>query len=75
MTSFFIKPINFQYKLIFSQFCQIWYYHIFAIAFAICVSLGIHKHEKVQKIKIKNHTYKENSFCSVGIDLMKDICK
>lgn len=46
-----------------------------AIAFAVCISLGIYQHEKVQKIKVKNHGYKEKSFCRVGIDLIKDLCK
>lgn len=46
-----------------------------SIAFAICISLGIYQHEKVQKIKIKKHGYKAKSFCRVGIDLIKDLCK
>jgi hypothetical protein len=48
---------------------------VVCIAFAVCVSLGIHQHEKVQKIKIKKHGYKERSFCRVGIDLIKDLCR
>ncbi len=46
-----------------------------SIAFAICISLGIYQHEKVQKIKIKKHGYKAKSFCRAGIDLMRDLCK
>jgi hypothetical protein len=46
-----------------------------SIAFAMCSSLGIYKHEKVQKIKIKKHGYKEKSFCRVGIDWIRDILK
>jgi hypothetical protein len=46
-----------------------------SIAFVICNSLGIYQHEKVQKIKIKNHGYKEKSFCRAGIDWIKDLCK
>jgi hypothetical protein len=48
---------------------------VVCIAFAVCVSLGIHQHEKVQKIKIKKHGYKANSFCRVGIDLIKELCR
>jgi Transposase DDE domain len=46
-----------------------------SIAFAISISLGIYQHEKVQKIKTKNHGYKEKSFCRAGIDWVKDLCK
>jgi hypothetical protein len=46
-----------------------------SIAFAFCISLGVYKHEKVQKIKIKKHGYKEKSFCRVGIDWIKDLTK
>jgi Transposase DDE domain len=46
-----------------------------SIAFAFCINLGIHKHEKIQKIKTKKHGYKENSFCRVGIDWLKDLMK
>ena len=46
-----------------------------SIAFAVCISLGIYRHEKVQKIKTKKHGYKEKSFCRVGIDWIKDIVK
>jgi transposase len=48
---------------------------IVCIAFAVCISFGIYQHEKVQKIKIKKHGYKERSFCRVGIDLIKDLCR
>lgn len=46
-----------------------------AIAYSICVSVGVINHEKVQKIKIKKHGYKSKSFCRAGIDFIKDICK
>ena len=46
-----------------------------AIAFVMCNSLGIYKHEKVQKIKIKKHGYKAKSFCRTGIDWIRKICK
>ncbi len=46
-----------------------------SIAFAVCTSLGIYQNEKVQKIKVKKHVYKEKSFCRTGIDLIKDLCK
>ena len=43
---------------------------IVSIAFAICTSLGIYQNEKVQKIKVKKHGYKEKSFCRTGIDFI-----
>jgi len=46
-----------------------------SIAFAMCISLGIYRHEKVQKIKVKKHGYKEKSFCRAGIDWIKDTLK
>ena len=46
-----------------------------SLAYAFCVSLGIHQHEKVQKIKVKKHGYKEKSFCRVGIELIQDLTK
>ena len=46
-----------------------------SIAFAICNSLGIYHHQKVQKIEVKNHGYKAKSFCRTGIDLLRDMLK
>lgn len=48
---------------------------IVSIAFAICISLGIYQHEKVQKIKLKKHGYKSKSFCRIGIDTIRDLIK
>lgn len=44
-----------------------------SIAYAFCVSLGIYKDRKIQKIKIKNHGYKTNSFFRVGKNLIVDL--
>lgn len=44
-----------------------------SIAYAFCVSLGIYKDRKIQKIKIKNHGYKTNSFFRVGKNLIADL--
>jgi len=41
-----------------------------SIAFAMCVSLGIHQHERVKKIKTKNHGYKANSFFRHGLNTL-----
>jgi len=41
----------------------------------MCISLGIYRHEKVQKIKVKKHGYEEKSFCRAGIDWIKDTLK
>lgn len=42
-----------------------------SIAVALCVKIGEYYHEKVQKIKTKNHGYKANSFFRKGLDLMR----
>ena len=46
-----------------------------SIAFGLCVSLGIHQHEKVKNIKIKNHGYKANSFFRHGLDTIRKMMK
>jgi hypothetical protein len=46
-----------------------------SIAFAMCVSLGIYQHERVKKIKVKNHGYKANSFFRHGLDTIREIMK
>ena len=43
-----------------------------SIAYAFCASLGIYYHRKIEKIKVKNHGYKANSFVRKGIDLIQD---
>lgn len=43
-----------------------------SIAYALCASLGIFYHQKVKRIKTKNHGYKANSFVRKGIDLIQD---
>ena len=43
-----------------------------AIAFAFCLLAGRHYHQKVKKIKTKNHGYKANSFFRKGLDLLRD---
>jgi hypothetical protein len=44
-----------------------------SIAYAFCVSLGIYQDRKIQKIEIKNHGYKANSFFRVGKDIIDDL--
>jgi transposase len=44
-----------------------------AIAYAICGSMGIYYHQKVQKIKNKKHNYKSNSFVRKGINIIREI--
>ncbi len=46
-----------------------------SIAFAMCVSLGIHQHERVKKIKTKNHGYKTNSFFRHGLNTLRQMMK
>ena len=43
-----------------------------SIAYAFCASLGIYYHQKIEKIRVKNHGYKANSFVRKGIDLIQD---
>jgi hypothetical protein len=42
-----------------------------SITYSLCRNLGIYYHEKVQKIKTKNHGYKTVSFVRKGIDLIR----
>jgi IS4 transposase len=44
-----------------------------SIAYAFCLSLGIYKDRKIQKIKLKKHGYKTNSFFRVGKDFITDL--
>lgn len=44
-----------------------------SIAYAFCVSLGVYKNKKIEKIKIKNHGYKINSFFRVGKNIIDDL--
>lgn len=46
-----------------------------SIAFGLCVSLGIHQHERVKKIKTKNHGYKANSFFRHGLNTIREMLK
>ncbi|NCP91217.1 MAG: IS4 family transposase [Flavobacteriales bacterium] len=47
---------------------------ILALAFVFCLYLGLHHHQKVQGIKIKNHGYKANSFFRKGLDKWRRVC-
>jgi Transposase DDE domain len=42
-----------------------------ALAFALCVTIGIHQNDKVKTIEVKNHGYKQNSFFRTGLDQIK----
>jgi Transposase DDE domain len=44
-----------------------------AIAYAVCGSMGICHHQKVQKIKKKKHGYKSNSFVRKGINMVREL--
>jgi len=46
-----------------------------SMAFAMCVSLGIHQHERVKKIKVKKHGYKANSFFRHGLNTFRQMLK
>jgi hypothetical protein len=46
-----------------------------SIAYSFCLSMGIYMHEKVQKIKTKNHGYKSKSFVRKGIDYIREISR
>lgn len=43
-----------------------------AIAFAICLKIGIWAHKNIKKIPIKNHGYKKNSFFRHGLDCWRE---
>lgn len=45
------------------------------IAFALCLSTGIEHHKKIQKIPVKNHTYKAKSFFRKGLDVIRNILR
>lgn len=46
-----------------------------SLAFALCLTEGIHQHENVKSIEIKNHGYKQNSFFRKGLDTFKKALK
>jgi hypothetical protein len=48
---------------------------VVAIAYAICLRAGVYYNEKVQKIKIKKHGYKEKSFIRTGRDILIELLK
>lgn len=43
-----------------------------SLAYALCCSLGIYMHDRLEAIKTKNHGYKANSFARKGIDSIKE---
>ena len=46
-----------------------------SIAFTFCMSLGIHQHKKVNKIKTRNHGYKANSFFRHRLNTLREMMK
>jgi hypothetical protein len=46
-----------------------------SMAFGMCLSLGIHQHERVKKIKVKKHGYKANSFFRHGLNTIRGMMK
>ena len=45
---------------------------IVSITFALCVSMGIFKHQQDKAIKTKNHSRKANSFFRYGLDFLRE---
>jgi hypothetical protein len=46
-----------------------------SIAFAMCLSLGIHQHKRVKKIKTKKHGSKAKSFFRYGLNTIREMMK
>lgn len=44
-----------------------------SIAYALCGSMGIYYHKKVQNIKKKKHGYKSNSFVRKGLNMIREL--
>jgi hypothetical protein len=44
---------------------------LIALAFALCVTIGIHQNDKIKAIEVKNHGYKQNRFFRKGLDQIK----
>lgn len=44
-----------------------------SVAYALCGSMGIYYHQKVQNIKKKQHGYKSKSFVRKGIDIIREL--
>ena len=42
-----------------------------ALAFVLCLTVGVHHDQSVKLIEIKNNGYKQNSFFRVGLDKLK----
>ena len=43
-----------------------------SIAYAFATNMGLHQHQRVKMISIKNHGYKSNSFFRTGINIIRD---
>lgn len=46
-----------------------------AIAYGLCMSMGIYQDARVKKIKIKKHGYKANSFFRTGLDRIREMLR
>lgn len=44
-----------------------------AISYAVCGSMGIYFHKKIQNIKRKKHGYKSNSFVRKGMNMIREL--
>ncbi len=42
-----------------------------SLAYALCVSVGVYYHQKVQPVKTKKHGYKANSFARYGLNQLR----
>jgi len=46
-----------------------------SLAYAFCANTGLYEHRKVQKIKIKKHGRKSESFSRKGLNIIRDLLK
>jgi hypothetical protein len=46
-----------------------------ALSYAICLGIGLYKHHKIMKIKVKKHGYKANSFFRYGRDHIAEMLR
>ncbi len=46
-----------------------------SLTYALCVSIGVYYHQKVQEIKRKKHGYKANSFARYGLNQLRALMR
>lgn len=47
--------------------------YLVAIAYVICIHVGLHYEKYVQKIPLKNHKYRKNSICRKGLNILREM--